>query len=156
WSHSTAISDFVLRDAQGDAILVSPRAVFNWSLSQILFGQPTNGRLQLERGELDIERFADGRVDLYETLKPVISEALKKRIAIRIPDGKLRLRDRAFSEPVVAEKADITIDLGMLNEPINWDIHLTHFKRPGQPGRLDLKGQYSRSEIDARGEHDVE
>jgi translocation and assembly module TamB len=156
WNHSTAISGFVLRDAQGDAILVSPRAVFNWSLSQILFGQPTNGRLQLEKGDLDIERFADGRVDLYETLKPVISDHPKKRIVIRIPDGTLRLRDPAFAEPVVAERADIKIDLGMLNEPINWDIHLTHVKRPGQSGSLDLKGQYSRSEIDAHGEHDVE
>src|SRR5262245_51445727 len=93
WNHSTAISGFVLRDAQGDAILVSPHAVFNWSLSQILFGQPTDGSLLLERGDLDIERFADGRVDLYETLKPVISEHPKKRIVIRIPDGTLRLRD---------------------------------------------------------------
>ena len=156
WNHSTSISGLVLRDAQGDELLVSPRAVFNWSLSQILFAQPTNARLLLERGDLDIERFADGTVDLYETLKPVISEHPKKRLVIRIPDGSLRFRDPAFSEPVVAEKADMTIDLGMLYEPINWDIHLTRFKRADQAGRLDLKGQYSRSEIDARGEHDVE
>jgi translocation and assembly module TamB len=156
WNHSTSISGLVLRDAQGDEILVSPRAVFNWSLSQVLFNQPTNARLLLERGNLDIERFADGTIDLYETLKPVISEHPKKRLVIRIPDGALRLRDPTFSEPVVAEKADVTIDLGMQNEPINWDIHLARFKRPEQAGLLDLKGQYSRSEIDAHGEHDVE
>jgi translocation and assembly module TamB len=156
WNHSTSITGLVLRDAQGDDLLVSPRAVFNWSLSQILFTQPTNARLLLERGDLDIERFADGTVDLYETLKPVISEHPKKRLVIRIPDGTLRLRDPAFPEPVVAEKADMTIDLGMLYEPINWDIHLTSFKRRDQAGRLDLKGKYSRSEIDSRGEHDVE
>src|SRR5262249_15570967 len=108
WNHSTSISGFVLRDAQGDPLLVSPHAVFNWSLSQILFAQPKNGRLLLERGDLEIERFADGRVDLYETLKPVISEHPKKRIVIRIPDGTLRLRDPAFSEPVVAQEADLT------------------------------------------------
>ena len=156
WNHSTSISGLVLRDAQGDKLLVSPHAVFNWSLSQVLFSQPTNARLLLERGDLDIERFADGTVDLYETLKPVISEHPKKRLVIRIPDGTLRLRDPAFSEPVVAEKADVTIDLGRLYEPINWDIHLARFKRRDQAGLLDLKGQYSRSEIDAHGEHDVE
>ena len=123
----------MLRDAQGDELLVSPHAVFNWSLSQILFAQPTDARLLLERGDLDIERFADGTVDLYETLKPVISEHPKKRLVIRIPDGTLRLRDPAFSEPVVAEKADMTIDLGMLYEPIDWDIHLTRTKPAGEP-----------------------
>jgi translocation and assembly module TamB len=156
WNHSTSIKGFVLRDAQGDELLVSPHATFNWSLSQILFTQPTNARLLLERGDLAIERYADGTVDLYETLKPVISEHPKKRLVIRIPDGSLRLRDPAFSEPVVAEKADMTINLGMLSEPIKWDVYLTRFKRSDQAGRLDLNGQFSRSEIDAHGEHDVQ
>src|ERR1017187_4472405 len=39
WTHSTQITGVVLLDAQGDRLLVAPRAVFNWSLSQILFAQ---------------------------------------------------------------------------------------------------------------------
>ena len=42
WNRATRINGLVLRDAQGDELLVSPRAVFNWSLSQILFAQPTD------------------------------------------------------------------------------------------------------------------
>ena len=87
----------------GSELVVSPRAVFNWSLSQILFAQPTDARLLIEKGDLDIERFADGTVDLYETLEPVIKDHPEKRIVIRIPTGSLRFRDPAFSEPVVAE-----------------------------------------------------
>jgi translocation and assembly module TamB len=153
WNHSTRIKGLVLRDAQGDEVLVSPRAVLNWSLSQMLFAQPIDATLLIEKGDLDIERFADGSVDLYETLKPVISEHPKKRLVIRIPSGSLRLRDPAFSEPVVAQQADLTINLGMLNEPIRWDIHLN---KADAEKRLDLVGMYSRAEIDPTGEHDVE
>ncbi len=153
WNHSTTIKGLVLHDAQGDELLVSPRAVLNWSLSQILFAQPIDASLAIEKGDLDIERFTDGSVDLYETLKPVISEHPPKRLVIRIPSGSLRFRDPAFSEPVVAEQAEMTINLGMLNEPIRWDIHLN---RTDQEKRLDLVGMYSRAEIDSSGEHDLE
>ncbi len=153
WNHSTLIKGLVLRDAQGDGVVVSPRAVFDWSLSQVLFAQPVDARLLIENGDLDIERFADGTVDLYETLKPVIKDHPEKRIVIRIPTGSLRFRDPAFSEPVIAERADMTINLGRLNEPVRWDIHLS---RTDERRRLDLVGEFSRSEINSTGEHDVE
>ncbi len=152
WNHSTTIKELALHDAQGDELLVSPRAVFNWSLSQILFAQPIDATLLIEKGDLDIERFADGSVDLYETLKPVISDHPKKRLVIRVPSGSLRFRDPAFAEPVVAEQAEMTINLGMLNEPIRWDIHLI---RADQEKRLNLVGMYSRADIDPQGEHDL-
>jgi translocation and assembly module TamB len=152
WNHSTTIKGLALHDTQGDELLVSPRAVLNWSLSQILFAQPSDATLLIEKGDLDIERFADGSVDLYETLKPVISDHPKKRLVIRVPSGSLRFRDPAFAEPVIAEQADMTINLGMLNEPIRWDIHLI---RADQEKRLNLVGMYSRAEIDPQGEHDL-
>ena len=144
WTHSTTIKGLVLHDARGDELLVSPRAVFNWSLSQILFAQPTDATLLIEKGDLDIERFADGSVDLYQTLKPVISDHPQKRLVIRIPSGSLRFRDPAFSEPVIAEHADMTINLGMLNEPIRWNIHLQRADQDeaARPGRDVQPGRY--------------
>jgi translocation and assembly module TamB len=127
WNHSTAIKGVVLHDAQGDELLVSPRAVFSFSLSQILFAQPAEATLLIERGDLDLERFADGTVDLYETLKPVISENPPKRLIIRMSDGSLRFRDPAFSEPVLAEHCDLSINLGMLYEPIVWEPRRDRF-----------------------------
>jgi translocation and assembly module TamB len=156
WTHSTVVSGVVLLDPQGDRILVAPRAVFNWSLSQILFARPPGGTLSIERGDLDIERFADGTVDLHETLKPVIAEYPKTRLVIRIKGGSLRFRDPAFSEPVIADESDLTIDLSVRSQPITWDIHLTRGDRPEGLARLDLAGEFSRAEIDPNGNHDVE
>src|SRR5882724_8813948 len=63
WFQPTEIIDLVLRDEQGDRLVAAPRAIFQWNLWQILFDRPRSATLTLLRGDLDIERFADGTVD---------------------------------------------------------------------------------------------
>ncbi|MFI5454421.1 MAG: hypothetical protein ACHRXM_03135 [Isosphaerales bacterium] len=155
WFQPTQIADFVLRDAQGDPVLAAPKAVFQWNLGQILLAQPSGATLTFQQGDLDIERFADGKVDLLETLKPVIVEHPRKRLVIRIVNGRLRFRDPAFPEPVVAHHADVTIDLSMDSQPITWAIQLARDKEAGGPGRLEIAGNYSRAEIDPSGRNDL-
>src|SRR5262249_41692746 len=140
WLRPTEATDFVLRDHQGDRVLAAPRAVFGWSLRQILFARPAGVTLTFQKGELDIERFADGTVDLYETLKPVIEEHPRKRLVIRIEDGRLRFRDPAFPEPVLADAADLTVDLAVDSQPISWTIDLARESTPGTPAGLHIEG----------------
>ncbi len=118
WFQPTEIANFVLHDAQGDRVIAAPRAMFSWSLWQTLVTRPKSATLTLDQSDVDIERFADGTVDLYETLKPVISEHPPVQIVIRIEDGRLRFRDPAFTDPVVADKANILLDLGANLNPL--------------------------------------
>jgi translocation and assembly module TamB len=155
WFRPTEISRFVLRDAQGESVLASPHAVFEWSLSQMLFSRPASGRITIERGELDIERFADGRIDLYETLRPIIEEHPKWRRIIHIQNGRLRFRDPALADPVIADGADIDLNLGRGYEPITWKIALVHNRRNGASGELAIAGNQSREQVDSRGNPDV-
>ena len=67
WFGPTRMTMFTLVDAQGDRVVVAPRAVWDRNLRQVLFEQPKLGTLRLERAEIDAERLADGKVDLYET-----------------------------------------------------------------------------------------
>ena len=46
-------------------------------------------------------------------------------------------------------------NLGRGYEPITWDIQLAQSQANGEPSRLDLKGNYSRSDIDPAGRHDL-
>ena len=112
WLRPTEISNVVLHDAQGDRLLGAPRATFGWNLWQILVTRPEAATLTIPQGDLDIERFADGTVDLYETLRPVISEHPPIRLKIDIENGRLRFRDPSFFEPVVADQARFRLDLG--------------------------------------------
>ena len=136
WFQPTLIENVVLRDAQGDPVLTAPRAVFQWNLWQILVARPSHVTLTIERGDLDIERFADGTVDLLETLKPVIAEHPRTRLVIRVVHGRLRFRDPAFPEPVIADHADIMLDLSRDSEPITWRFRLNWRQRQGTARRV--------------------
>ena len=155
WFRPTEISHVVLKDAQGDTLVASPRATFGWSLWQLIVTRPKIVNLTIEQGDVDIERLPDGTIDLYETLRPVISEHPPIRLKIAVEDGRLRYRDPAFMEPVVADKARIILDLGRNSEPITWDIELAKTQANAEPARLGLVGNFSRAQADPAGRHDL-
>jgi translocation and assembly module TamB len=155
WFRPTEVLSAGLYDARGGRLVTAPRATFSWSLWQILVIHPKSAILALERSDVDIERFADGTVDIYETLRPVISEHPPVRLVIRIDDGRLRFRDPAFTDPVVADKADIVLDLGRDSEPIHWNLQLAQTDANGKSGHMRIEGKYSRSDVGPSGQHDL-
>ncbi len=101
--------------------------------------------LKLPGAELDIERRADGRIDLYETLKPIIQEEPEHRFIIEIQRGRLRFRDPALVDPVVADQADIRLDIPPGSRPVEWNLELVQHAGQGQdPGRMSFKGSVHR------------
>ena len=144
-----------MRDAQGDQVLTAPRAAFQWNLREILFSRPKSATLALHQANLDIERRQDGTIDLYETLRPVISDHPEIRLVIRIDNGRLRFRDPSFPDPVIADQADIDLDLGRDSEPIAWNIRLAQAKTGAESPRLNIEGNYSRADIDSTENHDI-
>ena len=100
--------------------------------------RPEEAHLAIDQGDVDIERFADGTVDLYETLRPVISEHPQVRLIIRVNNGRLRFRDPLFTDPVVADSAQVDLNLGRNSEPITWDIRLAQKQAKGEPAKLDI------------------
>src|SRR5262249_36167749 len=155
WFRPTEIVDVVLRDGQGDRLVVAPRAVFDWNLWQILFARPRSATLRVFQGDLQIERMADGTVDLYQTLRPIIHEHPERRLLITVERGRLRFRDPAFPELLVADAADIVLDLPVDPQPIEWTISLVRNGVAAEPGRLEWKGSYPRSALGAPGRGDA-
>src|SRR5271165_4526500 len=84
WNRPTQIDGLVLRDAQGDDIVVSPQARFSWSLRQILLSRPASATLTLDQAAVDIERSAGGKVDLLETLKPILKDEPDLTLLVRV------------------------------------------------------------------------
>ncbi len=155
WFGPTEILSAVLHDAREGRLVAAPRATFSWGLWQILVTRPKTAILTLNESFVDIERFADGTVDIYETLKPVISEHPPVRLVIRIDDGRLRFRDPAFTDPVVADKANIVLDLGRDSEPITWNVRLAQTQASGKPSSMGIEGNYSRADVGPSGQHDL-
>ncbi len=144
WFRPTEVSDVVLRDKRGTRVLAASRARFQLSLWQILFARPKSATLNLPEAELDIERLADGTINLVETLEPILRERPKRQLVITIEHGRLRFRDGALPEPVVSDEADITLDIAADPQPIAWSIALGHVSAGREPGRFVLTGSYSR------------
>ena len=147
WNRSTEIDGLVLRDAQGDDLVVSPHARFSWSLRrilEILVKRPAVGTLTLDHAAVDIERSASGNVDLLETLKPILKDEPDLTLLVRVVDGKLRFRNEGLEEPFLADKADIELDLNAYPQPIAWRMNLECAGANPEPGSVRIDGHMSR------------
>jgi hypothetical protein len=136
WSRPTEIEGLVLRDPQGDEVVVAPRARWSWSLWEILVTRPGSSTLTLYQADLDIERSADGIVDLLESLKPILSDRPVRTLLIQVDEGKLRFRNQGQSVPFLADKANIGLDLNAYPQPITWGMALVRSVAAGEPGTV--------------------
>ena len=148
WTRPTEIDGLVLRDAQGDDIVVSPRAHLSWNLREILLNRPDPLTLTLDQASVDIERSAAGTVDLLETLKPILKDEPDRTLLVRVVDGKLRFRSEGLDEPFLADKANIDLDLNAFPQPIAWRMALERSGESGPPGSVQIKGSMSRKKGD--------
>ena len=125
WFGPTRMTGFVLYDHQGDRVVDAPRAEWDRNLWQILFQRPKLGTLTLPRAAIDAERDEQGRIDLYETLRPVIKGDPRLDLRIRVVQGRLRFRSAGLVEPVVADRADIDLAIVPEPDPLTWRVELT-------------------------------
>ncbi|WP_152053132.1 hypothetical protein [Tautonia marina] len=136
WSEPVRLTGVVLRDGNGKAVVSSPTATLNRSLWQLVTMQPDFGTLTLHGASVDIERRADGSIDLAEALGPILAggddeddtpdddQGPPTRFTLAIDDGTLLLTSPELAEPVTAERLDMT--LNCLPAPLNWEIALSN------------------------------
>ncbi len=146
WTGPTRIDGVVLRDERGARLIAAPRAVVDWNLWQILFAPRDSLALEMPGAEVEIERLPDGRIDLYETLRPVIRDEPDLRLVVNIAGGRLRFKDAALAEPFTADRAEIRLDVPPDPKPVEWDVRLDSPAADGTdgPGRIAFKGSVHR------------
>jgi len=144
WAGPTVMTGFRLIDPEGDRVVDSPRATWDRGLWRILTDRPRYGTLALGRAALDIERHPDGRVDLYEALRPILKANRQFALAIRIEGGTLRVRAPGLVAPVAADRADITLNIPAAPAPLTWDVRLASADAGLVPSGLDLRGSFDR------------
>jgi translocation and assembly module TamB len=143
WFGPTRMTRFAIIDPQGERVVDSPVAVWDRNLWQVLFEQPRLGTLTLEHGALDVERRADGSIDLAGALQALYATAPEASLTIHVVDGSLRLRSRGLGRPLVASKTDIVIVRRPAPEPMTWRANLESGSGPDS-ARLRVDGSYDR------------
>lgn len=141
WFGPTRLDGVVLRDGQGARLIAADRAVVGWGLWQILFARPEAIPLNLPGADLAIGCLPDGRIDLFETLRPIIREHPRHRLIVEIPDGRLRLTVASLAQPIDADRADIRLEVPRDPDPIRWRVALERRDADGrEPGRAVFQG----------------
>lgn len=154
WTRPTEIDHPILRDGQGVVEVDAPHARLSWTLLDVGLGRRPPATLTLAGAKLDIRREADGTVNLYKTLRPVLSDHPKWRLTVDVREGTLRFADARWEAPFVADRASVLLDLGQGWSPITWTLGLERAGR--ESDRMTIEGWFSRSEIDDKGRHDVQ
>lgn len=143
WFGPTEIDEPVLLDGRGARLIVAQRATVDWSLWHVLFQQPDSLTLELPGAALDIERLPNGQIDLYETLEPIIREEPELRLVVEIPAGRLRFHGAGLAEPIVADQADIRLEIPPAPRAVIWNVALRR-DATGEPDTVAFKGSVHR------------
>jgi translocation and assembly module TamB len=133
-----------LVDREQTRVIAADYARSDRTLWQLLFARPRFGTLVLERAALDLERKADGTINLYEALKPILRNDPRLDLRIVVDRGRLRFRSAGLPEPVVADRANVTLALAASPRPLTWRVELAQGADAGRGGTLLLEGRYDR------------
>jgi translocation and assembly module TamB len=157
WNRPTVIRGVALYDPEGHRVLASPRARLSLNLWQILVARPPSADLHFERAVLDLERRADGRVNLIESIRPLLNPHPSHGLTIRVSEGTLAFRQEGIPDPILAERADIDLNLAADPNPIQWDVRLARPAHGNEPvASLQIQGHYERIEPAPGQPHDLE
>ena len=155
WFRPTRMTGVVLRDHQGESVLSAPLATWDRNLWQILL-QPRRGTLVLDQAKLDVERRADGTMDIVDALRPILSKDPRSDLHIQVRRGSLRFRDRGLHEPLTAEPFDATLVIPPAPRPVSWRVRLARTSAPGDPDQLEVRGALHRWQSRAGDPGDLE
>jgi hypothetical protein len=147
WTGPTRLTGLVLRDPRGKAVVRAPRATLDRSLWQLLVDRPRYGTLTLDGAAADIERRADGSIDLAEALDPILAPDPKHPsdprtdFTLKVVWGTLRFRSPELAEPVTAGRMDLTLKAPAAPAKLSWSIALANPSAPGGEA-LEIGGHY--------------
>jgi translocation and assembly module TamB len=153
WSGPVRMTGLVLRDARGKAIVTAPEATFDRNVRQLALGRGGPATLTLVGAKVDIERSADGSIDLLQALGPILSPTSKKLakseqsgesktdFTLKVERGSLRLRSPELGEPLTAEQLDLTLRAPAAPRPLSWTVALANPSASGGEA-MEIEGHY--------------
>jgi translocation and assembly module TamB len=143
WFRATRMSGVVLRDREGDGVVAAPRAMLDRTLWQILRERPHFGTLRLEGAFVDVERSADGRIDLIEAIRPVLGRDPNTALTIEVDSAsRLRIRSPGLPQPIEAEHLRLTLNILPAPGPLEWRVKLANGDLASPESSLESDGEF--------------
>ena len=152
WFSPTEIDGLAIYDPHGKKVIHAGRAVWGRTLYGVLFRQPDYGLLTLDGLALDIERRADGSIDLEEALRPVLKGTPATNFRIHSHQGTIRLNSPELVKPLEFAEIRLDIDRPSAPGPVSWDVTLKN----SEVGALEIQGNLDRWDGRPQGQNDLD
>ena len=121
WLGPTRLNRVTLLDPRGQTVARITAASLDRTLGQLLLSARGPAVLTLDGVLLEVERSAEGSINLAEALRTIIATPNPNRdLTIRIDNGSLRYRDPFLAEPLTADRLDLTIRVPFAPSPVTW------------------------------------
>ncbi|MFO0950629.1 MAG: hypothetical protein U0835_05645 [Isosphaeraceae bacterium] len=160
WFKPTHVSGLVLTNGEGKTLIRARQAVIGQGLLKLATKPMRLGTIIVEGADVDIERRADGSIDLVDALNPpgpapAASEASESKapaapgepldVTLHVVRGTLRLKSPELAAPVEAGDLDLLVNLPAdSTKVLNWKIRLGSpaGSADGKDETLALDGTY--------------
>jgi translocation and assembly module TamB len=153
WFGAIRLTGVSLKNSAGKVLIDAERATTDRGLLALARDASQLGVVTLEGAAVDVERRADGSIDLVDALVPPrpadapapesvavgpkAEAAATPDVTLRIARGKLRLATPELAEPLVADGFDMDVVLpAAADKKLSWRIRLT--QPPGGNGTESL------------------
>ena len=148
WFGPTRFRNLKLIDAAGKVVVDAPTASLDRSVWQLLFSRPDYGTLTLQKPIVDIKRYEDGSIDLYDALTPILNpdptstEPSDPNLAFTLiaQGGTLTVNSPELAEPITAERLELTLKVPPAPDPTSWSIALSNPSKGDES--LAIEGRY--------------
>ena len=161
WFEPVRASGVVFRDKAGKAIVTAPRASLDRGLLGLVLSRPARAVLTIDGAAVDVERRADGSIDLMDALAgltgsgtppstaPAPAPAAAKHapassrpdLTVKVVAGTLRVRAPELPDSFSARRVDLTVHQPSGPGPLTWQAVLTG-PAEGDDAKLELSGHY--------------
>lgn len=155
WFGPIRASGLVFRDRAGKAIVSASRATLDRGLVPLALSKPMRGVVTLDGAAVDVERRADGSIDLMDALASLSGPGSKPQptpapsvptgpgpdLTVKVVGGSLRVRAPELAAPLAARRMDITVHLPSEPGPLTWQVALAG-PAEGDNATLGLAGQF--------------
>jgi len=171
WAGSIRVTGLWLRDKDGKTVLTARQAVLDRGLFPLILDRYKLGTLTVEGASADVERRADGSIDLVDALMPPRSPAAPAQAAapaaepapaasararpateltVRVVKSAIKFQTPELAEPFTAEEADAEVVLPAApGQKLTWRVRLAQPAGGTAAETLGIDGEYDHRAAEA-------
>ena len=157
WTGSITMTGLTLIDGHGKTIIAAPRATLDRGLLALLRDHSRLGTITLDGAALDVERRADGSIDLVDALSPPkpadapaptgpppsTGPASPIDVTLRVTRGTLVLKTPELAEPLKAGAMEMEVRYPAASgQKLSWRIRLAQPPSGLATDSLGIDGDY--------------